>query len=145
MPRGKKECPSCKDLLSSRSAAVSSDQVFRRKAKAKKTNNLSVLSRLVEVPDKNKRQFYQREFKIMNSLSERYSLEFLAVLDFGKKFDSLAYILSYKLKDTLDQKWRAFNYKFDKDKYMEYNIGDKTGEDKIIKKKNKTTRDFLNE
>jgi len=81
----------------------------------------------------------------MNSLSNRYSLEFLSVLDFGRKFDSLAYLLSYKLKDTLDQKWRAFNYKFDKSKYVEYNIGEKFGEDKTIKKKNKTTRDFLNE
>ena len=81
----------------------------------------------------------------MSSLSERYSLEFLSVLDFGKKFDSLAYLLSYKLKNTLDQKWRAFNYKFDNTKYVEYSIGEKFGEDKTIKKKNKTTRDFLNE
>ena len=82
---------------------------------------------------------------MMKSLVDRYSLEFLSVVDFGRKFDSLAYLLSYKLKSTLDQKWRAFNYKFDNSKYPVYNIGNKFGEDKPIKKKNKTTRDFLNE
>lgn len=145
MPRGKKECPSCKTLLSSRVSSCSCGHVFKKKSETKKTNKFSVLSRLVDIPEKNKRQFYQREFKIMNSLSDRYSLEFLSVLDFGRKFDSLAYLLSFKLKDTLDQKWRAFNYKFDKSKYMDYNIGSKFGEDKKIEKKNKTTRDFLNE
>jgi len=81
----------------------------------------------------------------MKILTERYSLEFVSIIDFGKKFDSLAYLVSSKLKGTLDQKWRAFNYKVDKSKYVEYNIGEKFGEDKIIKSRNKNTKDFLNE
>lgn len=111
----------------------------------KKINKRSIIGRLLNIPDKNKRVFYAREMKMLNSLCDRYSLEFMDIVDFGKKFDSLAYITSYKLKSTLDQKFRAFNYRFDKSKYPEYNIGEKVGEDKKIIKKKKTTKDFLNE
>ena len=83
--------------------------------------------------------------KFLNDLSSRYSLEFLCVVTFSKKFNSLAYLISPKLKDTMDIKWRAFNYKVDNSKYEEYNIGEKTGKDKDINKKTKTTKDFLNE
>ena len=86
-----------------------------------------------------------REMKFLNDLSSRYSLEFLGVVTFSKKFKSLAYLVSPKLKDTMDIKWRAFNYKVDNSKYKEYNIGEKTGEDKNINKTIKTTKDFLNE
>lgn len=86
-----------------------------------------------------------REMKFLNDLSDRYSLEFLSVVTFSKKFNSLAYLKSPKLKDTMDIKWRAFNYKVDKTKYEEYNIGEKVGQDKELQKQTKTTRDFLNE
>ena len=89
--------------------------------------------------------FYAREMKLLNDLCNRYSLEFMDVVTFWKKLDSLSYLLSPKLKDTMDQKWRAFNYKLDKSKYEQYTIGQKTGKDKNIKKQTKTTKDFLNE
>jgi len=145
MPRGKKLCPSCNNFLGVRSSSCVCGHFFKIKKSAKKPNKLKILSRLVNIPDKNKRVFYLKEFKLMKILAERYSLEFVSVIDFGKKFDSLAYLVSPKLKDTLDQKWRAFNYKVDKSKYIEYNIGEKFGMDKIIEKKNKNTKDFLNE
>tara|TARA_R110000772_G_scaffold144512_5_gene254323 strand:+ start:1070 stop:1507 length:438 start_codon:yes stop_codon:yes gene_type:complete len=145
MPRGKKKCSSCDIFVGSRASKCSCGYVFDKKTNSKKINKLEVLSRLVIVPEKNKRPFYLKEFKMMKSLTERYSLEFLLVVDFGKKFDSLAYLVSPKLKDSLDQRWRAFNYKFDKSKYSNYNIGEKFGDDKQLTKKNKTTRDFLNE
>ena len=145
MPRGKKRCPSCSDFVGARSNSCVCGYVFKNTKPAKKFNKFEILSRLVDIPDKNKRVFYLKEFKLMKILSERYSLEFVSVIDFGKKFDSLAYLVSSKLKATLDQKWRAFNYRVDKSKYIEYNIGDKFGADKIINKKNKNTKDFLNE
>lgn len=89
--------------------------------------------------------FYAREMKLLNDLCNRYSLEFMDVVKFSKKFYSLSYLVSPKLRETMDKKWRAFNYKLDKSKYEEYNIGEKTGEDINIKKEIKTTRDFLNE
>lgn len=89
--------------------------------------------------------FYMREMKMLNDLCERYSLEFMNIVTFFKKLDSLAYLVSPKLKSTLDQKFRAFNYVVDKSKYPEYVLGDKIGEDKPIEIKTKTIKDFLNE
>ena len=89
--------------------------------------------------------FYAREMKLLNDLCNRYSLEFMNVVTFWKKLDSLAYLLSPKLKDTMDIKWRAFNYKLDKSKYDDYNIGEKVGEDRDLLKETRTTKDFLNE
>jgi hypothetical protein len=146
MPRGKKECSSCNKLVGIRTSKCSCGYIFAKpEVKKNKPNKLKVLGRLVDIPDKNKRLFYSREFKMMKTLTERYSLEFLSIVDFGKKFDSMAYLISPKLKDTLDKKWRAFNYRVDKNKYKDYTIGEKYGEDKKITKKKTTTRDFLDE
>jgi hypothetical protein len=114
-------------------------------AKSKGPNKREIVFRLLEVPAKGRRPFFAREMKMLNDLCERYSLEFMNIVDFGKKFDSLAYLVSDKLKDTLDQKFRAFNFKVDLSKYAAYDIGAKTGEDVAVNKKNKTIRDFLNE
>ena len=113
--------------------------------KIKGPNKREILFRLLDVPAKGRRPFFAREMKMLNDLCERYSLEFMNIVDFGKKFDSLAYLVSDKLKDTLDQKFRAFNFKVDLSKYAAYDIGTKTGEDAVINKANKTIRDFLNE
>ena len=82
---------------------------------------------------------------MLNDLCERYSQDFMAIVDFGKKFDSLAYLVSDKLKSSLDEKFRAFNFRVDLSKYTSYDIGAKAGKDGILNKKNKTIRDFLNE
>lgn len=110
----------------------------------KKINKKQILARLVEVPVKGKNIFYAREMKFLNDLCDRYSLEFMHIVSFNQKFDSLAYLISPKLKDTLDQKFRAFNYVIDKNQYPSYNIGEKVGDDVVISKK-KTVKDFLNE
>ena len=116
-----------------------------RVPKTKGPNKREILFRLLEVPDKGRRPFFAREMKMLNDLCERYSLEFMDVVSFGKKFDSLAYLVSEKLRDALDEKFRAFNFRVDLSKYHSYDIGAKTGEDGIINKKNKTIRDFLND
>jgi hypothetical protein len=118
--------------------------VAKKKAK-KKINKKEILSRLTLVPTKDKRLFYMREMKILNDLCERYSEEFMNIVSFDKKFDSLAYISCDKLKMTMDLKFRAFNFKVDESKYVLYSIGDKEGEDVIIEKSPKTTKQFLNE
>jgi len=152
MPRGKKRCPECSLEFGARKTVCDCGYVFsvkvNKKPKAKpekKINKRELLFRLVEKPKDNKRFFFMREMKFLNDLSNRYSLEFLEVVSFNKKFNSLSYLISPKLKETMDIKWRAFNYKLDNSKYKEYNIGEKTGEDKYIKKQIKTTKDFLNE
>ena len=114
-------------------------------AKSKGPNKREIIFRLLEVPDKARRPFFAREMKMLNDLCERYSLEFMDVVDFGKKFDSLAYLVSDKLKETLDQKFRAFNFRVDLSKYEVYDIGEKVWEDKVVSPKRKTVRDFLDE
>lgn len=110
-----------------------------------KINKKHILARLTLIPIKDKRLFYMREMKFLNILCERYSLEFMNVLTFDKKLDSLAYLVSEKLKETLDQKFRAFNFKIDYSRYEKYNIGDKVGEDSLVGKKKTTIKQFLNE
>jgi len=110
-----------------------------------KINKKHILARLTLVPLRDKRMFYMREMKFLNDLCERYSLEFMNIVSFDRKFDSLAYIVSDKLKDTMDQKFRAFNYCVDLSRYESYNLGDKTGEDVNVQRPVKTIKDFLNE
>ena len=110
-----------------------------------KINKKHILARLTLVPIRDKRMFYMREMKFLNDLCERYSLEFMNIVSFDRKFDSLAYIVSDKLKETMDQKFRAFNYCVDLSLYQSYNLGDKTGEDVEIKTPVKTIKQFLNE
>ena len=94
-------------------------------AKAKGPNKRQIIFRLLEVPDKARRPFFAREMKMLNDLCERYSLEFMDIVDFGKKFDSLAYLVSDKLKEKMDEKFRAFNFRVDLSKYEVYHIGEK--------------------
>lgn len=108
-----------------------------------KINKKQILSRLTLVPAKDKRLFYMREMKMLNILCDRYSLEFMNVVSFDKKFDSLAYLVCDKLKDLLDQKFRAFNFKVDLSKYDDYDIGEKVGEDSKVEKKIKSLKNFL--
>jgi hypothetical protein len=67
------------------------------------------------------------------------------IVNFGKKFDSLAYLVSPKLKNALDEKFRAFNFKVDLSKYETYDIGEKIGEDVMVSQNPKTIKDFLDE
>ena len=114
-------------------------------AKSKGPNKREIIFRLLEVPDKGRRPFFAREMKMLNDLCERYSLEFLIIVIFGKKFDSLAYLVSDKLKSPLDEKFRAFNFRVHLSNYQVYHIGEKFGEDAVVPPKNKTIKDFLNE
>lgn len=115
-----------------------------KKAK-KKINKKNILARLTLVPTKDKRLFYMREMKILNDLCERYSEEFMNIVSFDKKFDSLSYIVCDKLKMKMDLKFAAFNFKIDFSKYESYTIGDKVGVDTEVNKEKKTTKQFLND
>ena len=69
----------------------------------------------------------------------------MSIVSFDKKFDSLAYLVSDKLKETLDEKFRAFNFRVDLSKYKTYDIGDKVGPDRDVSRTKRTIKDFLNE
>ena len=108
-------------------------------------NKREILFRLLDVPEKGRRPFFAREMKMLNDLIERYSQEFMSCISFDKKFDSLAYLTSPKLKGTLDEKFRAFNFRVDLSRYEVYDIGEKVGHDKVVLPKKKTVKDFLDE
>ena len=84
-------------------------------------NRKEILARLIEIPDKGKRVFWSREMMFLKKLEQRYSLEFLQIVTFPKKYDSLAYLVSDALKETMDRKWKNiwvginlyFDYKMD--------------------------------
>ena len=102
------------------------------------------IGRLVDVPKAQKRFFWAREMKLFKDLEERYSLDFLEIVTFPKKYDSLAYLVSKELKDTMDRKWRNFNFKVDFSKYDSYSLGEKCGKDYIpADNKPKNTKDLF--
>jgi len=105
---------------------------------------LLIIERLVEVPKLQKRFFWAAQMKMLKNLEERYSLDFLEIVTFPKKYDSLAYLVSEALKETMDKKWRNFNFKVDFSKYTIYDISDKCGKDyESIYNKPKNTKDLL--
>jgi hypothetical protein len=102
------------------------------------------IGRLIDVPKTQKRFFWAREMKIFKDLESRYSLDFLEIVTFPKKYDSLAYLVSKELKDTMDRKWRNFNFKVDLSKYDKYPLGEKSGKDYIhTDNKPKNTKDLF--
>ena len=102
------------------------------------------IERLVDIPKTQKRFFWSREMKLLKDLEARYSLDFLEIVTFPKKYDSLAYLVSKELKKTMDKKWRNFNFKVDLSKYDRYTLGEKSGKDYIhTNNKPKSTKDLF--
>ena len=99
---------------------------------------------LVNIPKTQKRFFWSREMKLLKDLEARYSLDFLEIVTFPKKYDSLVYLVSKELKETMDKKWRNFNFKVDLSKYDRYSLGENSGKDYIhIDNKPKSTKDLF--
>ena len=102
------------------------------------------IGRLVDIPKTQKKFFWAREMKLLKDLEQRYSLDFLEIVTFPKKYDSLAYLVSKELKDTMNRKWRNFNFKVDLSKYDFIVLGEKTGKDYIPSdNKPKNTKELL--
>ena len=102
------------------------------------------IERLVDIPKTQKRFFWSREMKLLKDLEARYSLDFLEIVTFPKKYDSLAYVICKELKETMDKKWRNFNFKVDLSKYDRYPLGEKSGKDySYMDNKPKSTKDLF--
>ena len=108
-------------------------------------NKIQIIERLIEVPEKSPPAFFKKQMKMLNTLCKRYSMQFMSVVSFNKKFDSLEVLISPALKSTLDKKFKAFNFKVDFSKYPKYNLGRKSGKDANIIKRKKSIKDFLDE
>ena len=104
----------------------------------------ALIGKLVDVPSTQKRFFWAKEMKLLKDLEARYCLDFLEIVTFPKKYNSLAYLVSKELKDTMDRKWRNFNFKVDLSKYETMVLGEKTGKDYIPSdNKPKNTKDLF--
>ena len=109
----------------------------------KKLNKRDLIKRLVVEPDKQKRMFWAREMKLLNDL-----LEIFPNQDFWSKVSislvpSLAVLRSEQGIKQIRKKYREFNYKIPPK--IEIPPGEKSGDDKIISKKPKTIRQFIDE
>jgi hypothetical protein len=97
-------------------------------------NKAKLLARLVEKPSQGIREWSMREFTLMKRLEETYSLEFLNIIDFGKKLPSLAVLSSEWGENELARKFHAFNYQPPKTENIILSP-EKFGEDREVKKK----------
>ena len=109
----------------------------------KKLNKRDLIKKLVVEPDKQKRMFWAREMKLLNDLMEMFPNE-----DFWRRVSinlvpSLAVLRSGQGLKQIQKKYREFNYKIPPK--IEITLGEKSGDDKIISKKPKTIRQFIDE
>jgi hypothetical protein len=101
----------------------------------------ALLERLVEKPSQGIREWSMREFTMMKRLEEKYSLEFLNIVDFGKKLPSLAVLSSTWGESELARKFYAFNYQPPTQEQITLSP-EKFGEDVKVSKK-PSLRDLL--
>ena len=87
--------------------------------------------------------FWAREMKMLNDLMDMFnSQEFWQKVSLDK-VPSLAVLRSGHGLSILSKKYKEFNYKIPAK--VEIPLGKKTGKDKIISKKPKTIRQFIDE
>jgi hypothetical protein len=111
----------------------------------KKPNKKSLVAKFVEVPQKSKREFWQREYVLLNRLIERYSIEFLKDTTFTFKGESLAILFADKILKDLDNRFKIYNSdtKLKADEIVLKD--DPTVEKREVAKKIKNIKDFLYE
>lgn len=112
-----------------------------KKPKPSKINKTKLLERLVEKPSQGIREWSMREFTMMKRLEDRFSLEFLNIVDFGKKLPSLAVLSSTWGESELARKFHAYNYQPPTQERIELSL-EKFGEDIEVAKK-LSLRDLL--
>jgi hypothetical protein len=110
-----------------------------------KIKKKDIIFNLIDVPANGRRPFWAKEMTFLKRLEGKYPIEFLNVLKFSKKFDSLAILLTGPLAKELESRFFQFNYKPKISSTIIPPEAEKIGGDRIIIHKAKTTKDFLNE
>ncbi len=110
----------------------------------KKINKKSLVAKFVEIPQKSKKEFWQREYVFLNRLIERYSLEFLKDTSFSIKGESLAILFADKILKELDFRFKIYNSSWKKEQETIVLIDDPLVEKRQVAKQIKTIKDFLN-
>ena len=147
MPRGKKTCPSCKDMVGARIKHCECGHMF-----------LPATKKVTQPHFKERRAFIKRmlggskapDWRLEMMVVTKVFKEFKGDLDFLSKVKppfelkgSIKYFLTKDGKEYLRKKYKEFYFKPpEKDKFVD--TKEKAGED-IMDHKTKTLRDFLYE
>jgi hypothetical protein len=107
-------------------------------------NKKEIVAKFVEVPFKSKKEFWQREYVLLNRLIERYSIEFLKDTTFTFKGESLAILFADKILQELDSRFRIYSSDLQSKREIIVLKDDPSVEKRIIERKPKTIKDFLN-
>ena len=112
----------------------------------KQKNKKQIVEKFVEVPLKSKREFWQREYVLLNRLVERYGLGFLRDTSFSLKGDSLAILFAPKILQDLDKRFKIYSSESRINREPQIILqDDPLNQPILIEHKPKTIRDFLNE
>ena len=111
----------------------------------KQKNKKQIVEKFVEVPLKSRREFWQREYVLLNRLIERYNIDFLRDTSFSLKGDSLAILFAGKILKDLDNRFKIYtsDTKLISDEIVLKD--DPTVEKREVAKKIKNIKDFLYE
>jgi len=105
-------------------------------------NKKQIILRIISPPKKIDKNFWKREYKILNDLLDQYpEIKFWEKVNFNQDWDSIVILKSDFGKKLLSKKYKEFFYELPK--IQKIKLTKKTGRDKIIRKKPKTIRDFL--
>lgn len=108
-----------------------------------KLNKRNLIKKLVIEPSGQKRMFWAKEMKLLNDLIEIFPKEVFWERMSFEKVPSLAVLRSEHGLVKLKKLYMEFNYIIPEK--IEIPLGNKTGKDKIISKKTKTIRQFIDE
>lgn len=109
----------------------------------KKFNKRECIKKIVIEPKTQKRIFWAREMKMLNELIDKFpNLDFWKRASF-QKVPSLSHFKSTYGLEKISKMYREFNYVIPTKK--DIILGKKTGKDKILSKKPKTIRQFIDE
>jgi hypothetical protein len=100
-----------------------------------------LVERLVEKPSHGIREWLIKEYVFLRRLEEKWPLEFLAAISFGKKLPSLAVLFSEWGQKELQIKYHAYTYQPQEQSQITL-FRDKVGEDVIVEKR-KSLREIL--
>ena len=105
-------------------------------------NKKQILERIITIPDRGRRDFWKREYKLLNDLMAIYpDIDFWEKVRFHQEWDSIKILKSEYGKNLLEKKYREFHYIVPiKEQYI---LGGKCGSDKEINKNPKTIQEFL--
>ena len=108
-----------------------------------KFNKRECIKRIVIEPNSQKRVFWAREMKMLNELIDRFpNLDFWIRASF-QKVPSLSHFKSKYGIEKISKLYKEFNYIIPPK--VDIILGEKTGKDKILSKKAKTIRQFIDE